>query len=83
MIPVPSGVQVWLATGHTDMRKGFDGLALLVQETLGRQDSNLRISESELVKSFEIAHRFRRACLTPRVSRGLSASGQQAVVSIH
>jgi transposase len=26
-------VQVWLATGHTDMRKGFDGLAVLVQET--------------------------------------------------
>jgi transposase len=26
MIPVPSGAQVWLATGHTDMRKGFDGL---------------------------------------------------------
>ena len=24
MIPVPSGVQVWLATGHTDMRKGFE-----------------------------------------------------------
>ena len=36
MIPVPSGVQVWLATGHTDMRKGFDGLALLVQEKLKR-----------------------------------------------
>ena len=36
MIPIPSGVQVWLATGHTDMRKGFDGLALLVQETLRR-----------------------------------------------
>jgi transposase len=36
MIPVPSGVQVWLATGHTDMRKGFNGLALLVQETLHR-----------------------------------------------
>jgi transposase len=30
MIPVPSGVRVWLATGHTDMRKGFNGLALLV-----------------------------------------------------
>jgi len=27
---------VWLATGRTDMRKGFDGLALLVQETLKR-----------------------------------------------
>ena len=36
MIPVPSGARVWLATGHTDMRKGFDGLALLVQETLKR-----------------------------------------------
>ena len=36
MIPVPTGVRVWLATGHTDMRKGFPGLALLVQETLRR-----------------------------------------------
>ena len=40
MIPVASGVQVWLATGHTDMRKGFDGLALLVQETLKRNPHN-------------------------------------------
>jgi hypothetical protein len=39
MIPVPSGARVWLASGHTDMRKGFDGLALLVQETL-RRDSH-------------------------------------------
>jgi len=37
MIPVPSGVKVWLATGHTDMRRGFPGLSLMVQETL-RQD---------------------------------------------
>jgi transposase len=36
MIPVPTGVRVWLATGHTDMRKGFGGLSLLVQETLKR-----------------------------------------------
>ena len=36
MIPIPAGVRVWLATGHTDMRKGFDGLALIVQETLKR-----------------------------------------------
>jgi hypothetical protein len=36
MIPVPSGVHVWLATGHTDMCKGFDALALLVQEKLKR-----------------------------------------------
>jgi transposase len=36
MISVPSGVRVWLATGHTDMRKGFGSLALLVQETFKR-----------------------------------------------
>jgi len=40
MIPVPSGVRVWLATGRTDMRKGFDGLALLVQETLSHDPHN-------------------------------------------
>jgi transposase len=36
MIQIPSGSRVWLATGHTDMRKGFNGLALIVQETLQR-----------------------------------------------
>ena len=34
MIAFPTGVRVWLATGHTDMRKGFPGLVLLVQEKL-------------------------------------------------
>lgn len=36
MIPVPSGAHVWLATGFTDMRKGFDGLAAMVQDHLRR-----------------------------------------------
>ena len=36
MIPVPSGVRVWIATGHTDMRRGMNGLSLLVQEGLKR-----------------------------------------------
>ncbi len=36
MIPVPSGVRVWLAVGKTDMRRGMNGLSLQVQETLGR-----------------------------------------------
>ena len=40
MIPIPNGARVWLATGHTDMRKGFHGLALLVQETLRRDPHN-------------------------------------------
>ena len=36
MIPVPTGVRVWLAVGHTDMRRGMNGLALQVQEALER-----------------------------------------------
>ena len=34
MMIVPAGVKVHLALGHTDMRKGIDGLAMLVQEML-------------------------------------------------
>lgn len=34
MMIVPAGVKVHLALGYTDMRKGMDGLAMLVQETL-------------------------------------------------
>ena len=36
MIPVPSGVRVWLAVGRTDMRRGMNSLALQVQEKIGR-----------------------------------------------
>jgi len=34
MIPMPAGTQIWVACGTTDMRKGFDGLAMLVQDVL-------------------------------------------------
>lgn len=34
MIELPAGVKVWLAAGATDMRKGVDGLAALVQTQL-------------------------------------------------
>jgi transposase len=36
MIPVGSGVRVWLAVGRTDMRRGMNGLALQVQQALHR-----------------------------------------------
>jgi transposase len=36
VIPVPTGVRVWLAVGYTDLRRGMNGLALQVQETLRR-----------------------------------------------
>jgi transposase len=31
MISLPTGTCIWLACGVTDMRKGFDGLAAIVQ----------------------------------------------------
>jgi transposase len=34
MIDLPAHTQVWLAAGHTDLRRGFDGLAGLVQAVL-------------------------------------------------
>jgi transposase len=36
MIPIASGVRVWLATGATDMRRGINSLTLEVQEVLKR-----------------------------------------------
>jgi len=36
MIVPPSGARVWLAAGATDMRRGMNSLALLVQQSLGR-----------------------------------------------
>jgi transposase len=36
VIAIPSNVRVWLAAGHTDMRRGMNGLALQVQEGLNR-----------------------------------------------
>ena len=46
MIPLPTGVRVWLATGYTDMRKGFPSLALQVQEILHRDPLRRRVRES-------------------------------------
>ena len=34
MIALPANTRVWLAAGITDMRKGMDGLAALVQTAL-------------------------------------------------
>jgi hypothetical protein len=38
MIPLPNGVRVWLATGHTDMRKSFPSS---VKGGVGRRDALL------------------------------------------
>ena len=68
MIPVPSGVRVWLATGHTDMRKGFPGLAVLVQETLKRDpfDGNLFIFAGVAANQRHSAYSLRFATIAYR-----------------
>ena len=74
MIPVPAGVRVWLATGHTDMRRGFPGLALQVQETLKANPHGghlfvFRGKRGDLVKI--IWHDGQGACLfSKRLERG-------------
>ena len=74
MIAFPPGVHVWLATGHTDMRKGFATLALLVQETL-KSDPHcghlfvFRGRRGDLIKV--IWHDGQGACLfSKRLERG-------------
>jgi transposase len=46
MIPVPTGVRVWLATGYTDVRRGFPSLALQVQEVLRKDPLGVICSSS-------------------------------------
>ncbi len=74
MIPVPTGVRVWLVTGHTDMRKGFASLSLQVQEVLRRDPLSghlfcFRGRRGDLLKV--IWHDGQGACLfTKRLERG-------------
>ena len=80
MIPVPTetlmggSVRVWLATGHTDMRKGFASLAVLVEQTL-KQDPHcghlfvFRGRRGDLLKI--VWHDGHGACLfSKRLERG-------------
>lgn len=74
MIPTTGDAKVWLATGHTDMRKGFPGLALQVQEVLRRDPMSghlfvFRGRRGDLLKV--IWHDGQGACLfVKRLERG-------------
>lgn len=35
ILPVPCGVWIWVAIGHTEMRRGIHSLALQVQQSFG------------------------------------------------
>ena len=82
MIPVPTGARVWLATGHTDMRCGFAGLALRVQEILKKDPLSghifcFRGKRGDLLKV--IWHDGQGSCLfTRRLERGRPKGGAQS-----
>jgi len=44
MISAPLGVRVYLACGTTDMRKGMDGLAMVVQQVLADDQHGRRVA---------------------------------------
>ncbi len=89
MIPIPTGVRVWLATGHTDMRCGFPSLALRVQEVLKRDAMGgglfcFRGKRGDLLKV--IWHDGQGACLfTKKLERGRfiwpSVAGEAVTIS--
>jgi transposase len=88
MIPFPGGARVWLATGHTDMRKGMNGLALQVQEVLRRDPHSghlfvFRGRRGDLIKA--LWHDAQGMCLfVKRLERGrfIWPSPAEGVVTI-
>lgn len=88
MIPIPTGVRVWLATGYTDMRRGFPSLALQVQEVLKHDPLSghlfcFRGRRGDLIKV--IWHDTQGACLfTKKLERGrfIWPSAADGVVTI-
>ena len=89
MIPIPAGVRVWLATGYTDLRRGFPSLALQVQEVLKQDPLGghlfcFRGRRSDLIKV--IWHDSQGACLfVKRLERGKfiwpSVAGEAVTIS--
>ena len=89
MIAIPTGVRVWLATGYTDMRRGFPSLALRVQEVLKHDPLGghlfcFRGKHGDLVKI--VWHDGQGACLiTKKLERGRftwpSAEGGPVAIS--
>ena len=79
MIVVPAGVKVHLALGYTDMRKGLDGLATLIQEHLKKDPFSghlfvIRGKKASLLKScFGMA---RGSACSPSASTVETSSGR-------
>jgi transposase len=86
MIPVPSGVRVWLAIGRTDMRKGMNGLRCRCSRRWGRDPHAgdlyvFRGASGNLLKN-RLARRHRNVALRQTVGARpvhLALSGRRVV----
>lgn len=79
MMIVPAGVKVHLALGCTDMRKGMDGLPMLVQSTLNRTRSAAicSLSSARRRKSSRFFSGTETGCVcSPRGSIRAASSGR-------
>jgi len=69
MISVPAGVRIYLALEPCDMRKGFDGLSLMVQQSLGKDPFSGHLflfrGQGNRLNRDEMPH-WRDRCLRPR-----------------
>lgn len=82
VIRIPTGVRVWLATGHTDIRCGFPSLALRVQEVLKRDAGGVfcfRVKRGDLLRI--IWHDGRAPACAPKDSREEGSSGHRLPVN--
>ena len=80
VIPIPSDVRVSIATGHTDMPRGMNGLALHAQQALKRDPHAgdlfvFRGRRANLVKVLWRACRSRQAARARRVHLALATDG--------
>jgi transposase len=86
MIPVPSGVRVWIAAGHTDMRCGMNSLALHIQQVLRRDPHAgdlyvFRGKSGKLIKVFW-CDGLGASLYAKRLEKGALSGGDQGVVVI-
>ena len=76
MIPIPAGVRVWLATGHTDMRRGMTGFGSDGSRGVEARSALWSISissEAAAVRSSNAFGMMAKACACSR--SGLSGVG--------
>ncbi|MFT2095713.1 IS66 family insertion sequence element accessory protein TnpB [Acidiphilium multivorum] len=75
MIAPGAGVRVYLACGRTDMRKGLDGLAMLVQQVFGGNPFDPTWTVG-FIKTFDINSLYARVRVLPLHFRSVGSAAR-------